>query len=185
MALAADGRFLYISETVSIYLGLSQVSKTIHLRRHVHVFTVDLCARSEGGRFEEATKVFLCALCIYFVCTCILNEKIGRAHLEKLIQLQKHYNFHEISNLFPYFVGKFMEVFDKYSDCPELKHTLQCEQDAPKQTKNHNNYCVHLYIVCCSVDGIEYTHTHVAFHTYSTHTKAFETAQTACIVHSS
>jgi hypothetical protein len=26
-ALAADGRFLYISETVSIYLGLSQVSK--------------------------------------------------------------------------------------------------------------------------------------------------------------
>lgn len=25
-ALAADGRFLYISETVSIYLGLSQVS---------------------------------------------------------------------------------------------------------------------------------------------------------------
>jgi len=26
MAVAADGRFLYISETVSIYLGLSQVS---------------------------------------------------------------------------------------------------------------------------------------------------------------
>lgn len=26
LALAADGRFLYISETVSIYLGLSQVS---------------------------------------------------------------------------------------------------------------------------------------------------------------
>lgn len=28
MAVAADGRFLYISETVSIYLGLSQVSVT-------------------------------------------------------------------------------------------------------------------------------------------------------------
>lgn len=27
LALAADGRFLYISETVSIYLGLSQVGK--------------------------------------------------------------------------------------------------------------------------------------------------------------
>jgi neuronal PAS domain-containing protein 1/3 len=27
LALAADGRFLYISETVSIYLGLSQVSR--------------------------------------------------------------------------------------------------------------------------------------------------------------
>lgn len=26
LAIAADGRFLYISETVSIYLGLSQVS---------------------------------------------------------------------------------------------------------------------------------------------------------------
>lgn len=26
LAVAADGRFLYISETVSIYLGLSQVS---------------------------------------------------------------------------------------------------------------------------------------------------------------
>lgn len=31
MAVAADGRFLYISETVSIYLGLSQVSAA---RRH-------------------------------------------------------------------------------------------------------------------------------------------------------
>lgn len=30
LALAADGRFLYISETVSIYLGLSQVSKNIY-----------------------------------------------------------------------------------------------------------------------------------------------------------
>lgn len=78
----------------------------------------------EGGRFEEATKIFLCALRIYFVCTCILNDKIGQAHLEKIIQLQKHHNFHEISNLFPYFVGKFMKVFDKYSDWPELKHTL-------------------------------------------------------------
>ena len=28
-ALSADGRFLYISETVSIYLGLSQVSLTL------------------------------------------------------------------------------------------------------------------------------------------------------------
>lgn len=28
MAVAADGRFLYISETVSIYLGLSQVEMT-------------------------------------------------------------------------------------------------------------------------------------------------------------
>lgn len=28
LALAADGRFLYISETVSIYLGLSQVRKS-------------------------------------------------------------------------------------------------------------------------------------------------------------
>lgn len=27
LAVAADGRFLYISETVSIYLGLSQVSE--------------------------------------------------------------------------------------------------------------------------------------------------------------
>ena len=27
ISLAADGRFLYISETVSIYLGLSQVRK--------------------------------------------------------------------------------------------------------------------------------------------------------------
>ena len=27
--LAADGRFLYISETVSIYLGLSQVNKKL------------------------------------------------------------------------------------------------------------------------------------------------------------
>lgn len=30
LALAADGRFLYISETVSIYLGLSQVSNKFH-----------------------------------------------------------------------------------------------------------------------------------------------------------
>lgn len=29
LALAADGRFLYISETVSIYLGLSQVRTTV------------------------------------------------------------------------------------------------------------------------------------------------------------
>jgi hypothetical protein len=31
LALAADGRFLYISETVSIYLGLSQVSTSLSL----------------------------------------------------------------------------------------------------------------------------------------------------------
>lgn len=36
MALAADGRFLYISETVSIYLGLSQVSKLIVKHKHTH-----------------------------------------------------------------------------------------------------------------------------------------------------
>lgn len=30
MAVAADGRFLYISETVSIYLGLSQVNNSEH-----------------------------------------------------------------------------------------------------------------------------------------------------------
>lgn len=29
LAVAADGRFLYISETVSIYLGLSQVSNIV------------------------------------------------------------------------------------------------------------------------------------------------------------
>lgn len=31
LAIAADGRFLYISETVSIYLGLSQVNIMIAL----------------------------------------------------------------------------------------------------------------------------------------------------------
>lgn len=31
LALAADGRFLYISETVSIYLGLSQVGTRVQL----------------------------------------------------------------------------------------------------------------------------------------------------------
>lgn len=35
MAVAADGRFLYISETVSIYLGLSQVSAARHYGGHV------------------------------------------------------------------------------------------------------------------------------------------------------
>ena len=36
-ALAADGRFLYISETVSIYLGLSQVSN-INIEYKVHQY---------------------------------------------------------------------------------------------------------------------------------------------------
>lgn len=35
MAVAADGRFLYISETVSIYLGLSQVSAARRYGSHV------------------------------------------------------------------------------------------------------------------------------------------------------
>lgn len=35
MAVAADGRFLYISETVSIYLGLSQVSAARRYGGHV------------------------------------------------------------------------------------------------------------------------------------------------------
>ena len=30
ISLASDGRFLYISETVSIYLGLSQVIMSLH-----------------------------------------------------------------------------------------------------------------------------------------------------------
>lgn len=83
LALAADGRFLYISETVSIYLGLSQVSKTIHLRWHVYIYVF-------WGRFEEATKnLFMCSLHILHT-----DGRIGQAHLEKLIQLQKHHNFH-------------------------------------------------------------------------------------------
>lgn len=38
LAVAADGRFLYISETVSIYLGLSQVSSY----SHINFITYDL-----------------------------------------------------------------------------------------------------------------------------------------------
>lgn len=43
LALAADGRFLYISETVSIYLGLSQVNKliaNIHFGLVIHFWAV-------------------------------------------------------------------------------------------------------------------------------------------------
>ena len=34
--LGADGRFLYVSETVSIYLGLSQVRKNYH-QNHFYI----------------------------------------------------------------------------------------------------------------------------------------------------
>lgn len=37
IALNSDGRFLYISETVSIYLGLSQVRNTLFMRRQCTV----------------------------------------------------------------------------------------------------------------------------------------------------
>jgi hypothetical protein len=44
-ALAADGRFLYISETVSIYLGLSQVSNisaVYELRQYCNMLIVNV-----------------------------------------------------------------------------------------------------------------------------------------------
>lgn len=45
LAVAADGRFLYISETVSIYLGLSQVN-IIFFSKLKEAFSSRDCARS-------------------------------------------------------------------------------------------------------------------------------------------
>lgn len=59
LAVAADGRFLYISETVSIYLGLSQVEMTgssifdyIHQADHAEIaeqLGLSLTSGSAGG----------------------------------------------------------------------------------------------------------------------------------------
>lgn len=43
LAVAADGRFLYISETVSIYLGLSQVSWKNSVQTHKKKLELILC----------------------------------------------------------------------------------------------------------------------------------------------
>lgn len=51
LAVAADGRFLYISETVSIYLGLSQVSARFYTT-YSNVATV-----IHHGRTLSATTV--------------------------------------------------------------------------------------------------------------------------------
>lgn len=42
LAVAADGRFLYISETVSIYLGLSQASvQVIYIILLLYLYTIN------------------------------------------------------------------------------------------------------------------------------------------------
>ncbi|XP_055680927.1 protein trachealess isoform X2 [Lutzomyia longipalpis] len=65
LAVAADGRFLYISETVSIYLGLSQVEMTgssifdyIHHSDHAEVaeqFGLSLASAGQGGLASPAS----------------------------------------------------------------------------------------------------------------------------------
>jgi hypothetical protein len=54
-ALAADGRFLYISETVSIYLGLSQVSNInteYKLHQYCNMLVVNI-VRMVTGKIDE------------------------------------------------------------------------------------------------------------------------------------
>lgn len=57
-ALAADGRFLYISETVSIYLGLSQVSNIILSTSYTNIAICLLLTLLEWyqGRQMSGTK---------------------------------------------------------------------------------------------------------------------------------
>ena len=57
-ALAADGRFLYISETVSIYLGLSQVSNVnaeYKLHQHCDMLIVNI-VRMVSMKMDEREK---------------------------------------------------------------------------------------------------------------------------------
>jgi hypothetical protein len=54
ISLASDARFLYISETVSIYLGLSQVSSSTWASRrsvHLRITRRDLPFNSENSSF--------------------------------------------------------------------------------------------------------------------------------------
>jgi hypothetical protein len=74
LALAADGRFLYISETVSIYLGLSQVSMS------EKVFL------SRAHHFLHAKDKFIGKLKYYII------RKIKRKHFQTI---SFHENYHK------------------------------------------------------------------------------------------
>lgn len=59
LALAADGRFLYISETVSIYLGLSQVSLTTSMKLKSLIWFTDSLSKRQRKRKKCIFMYFL------------------------------------------------------------------------------------------------------------------------------